>query len=361
MFRYKPYTLYSHLIGWLIFMSLPVIFIARDFQAALNIVQSPSYWFFCGLFMLIFYLNLAYLIPALYLRGKYFAFILSSLLLLSVVYLARPFDHLMREHRNTGQEQGPPLRERPFRAEGRVPLRPPGPPNGGMRIDIVSIFLFILAMAMAMTLKTMQLWRQTEKRALQAEAERANAELSFLKAQINPHFLFNTLNNIYTLALIRSDHTAGSIMKLSHIMRYLTEDSEKNFVPLREEVSCISDYIDLQKLRLGEASPVNFTVSGDLEGKVISPLILMTFIENSFKYGISKKEMSPISITLNTEDSVINFTCENRILRKEPEGESTGTGIENTTKRLAYIYPAKHRLNISTANDIYRVELTINV
>jgi two-component system LytT family sensor kinase len=361
MFRYKPYTVYSHLIGWLMFMSLPVIFIARDSEAALDIIQSPSYWFFCGLFMVIFYLNAAYLIPSLYLRGKYLAFILSSVLLLSVVYLARPFDHLMREHRSFGQEQGPPMGERPGPPREGGRMRPPGPPNGGMRIDIVSIFLFILAMAMAMTLKTMQLWRQTEKRALQAEADRANAELSFLKAQINPHFLFNTLNNIYTLALIRSEHTAGSIMKLSHIMRYLTEDSEKSFVPLREELSCISDYIDLQKLRLGEASPVSFTVTGDLEGKVISPLILMTFIENSFKYGISKKEMSPISITLEATDSLISFTCENRILRKEPDGESTGTGIENTTKRLVYIYPAKHTLNISTANDIYRVELTINV
>src|SRR6201999_506982 len=103
-------------------------------------------------------------------------------------------------------------------------------------------------------------------------------------------FLFNTLNNIYTLAVIQDEHAPDSILKLSNIMRYVTDDTREDFVPLQSEVDCINDYIELQKLRLGTKTQVDFKITGDIESKQIAPLILMTFIENVFKYGISKHE-----------------------------------------------------------------------
>lgn len=148
-------------------------------------------------------------------------------------------------------------------------------------------------------------------------------------------------------------------MKLSHIMRYLTEDSAKNFVRLEEEINCISDYIDLQKLRLGQRSPVVFTITGKLESKEIAPLLLMTFIENTFKYGLSKKEFSPITIELKTTVSTIELICQNRILKNSKEGHSSGIGIQNTEQRLRYLYPEKHQLNIDTSKGLYRVELIL--
>ena len=176
---------------------------------------------------------------------------------------------------------------------------------------------------MSMAIQIRPRLRYAEQRALKAEADKANAELSFLKTQINPHFLFNTLNNIYSLAAVKSDHTAESIMKLSNIMRYVTDDVREEYVPLENEVAFISDYIDLQRLRLGDKMNVGFLVSGKIAGKKIAPLILMTFIENVFKYGISKHEPSAIDIQLSATEDMIRFFCENKLYETPRQVEST--------------------------------------
>ncbi|RZM01083.1 MAG: histidine kinase, partial [Pedobacter sp.] len=193
-----------------------------------------------------------------------------------------------------------------------------------------------------------------------AEAEKANAELSFLKAQINPHFLFNTLNNIYTLAITSSEHTADSIMKLSNIMRYVTDEVEEDFVELQNEVGCISNYIDLQRLRLGSKTSVSFTVQGDLSGKKIAPLLLMTFVENVFKYGISKQHQSDIDINLLVKPDTITFLCVNPIFERNEKLERTGIGLNNTRQRLKHLYPGKHILNIKDENNQFMVVLTLH-
>ncbi|PIQ21896.1 MAG: histidine kinase, partial [Cytophagales bacterium CG18_big_fil_WC_8_21_14_2_50_42_9] len=191
------------------------------------------------------------------------------------------------------------------------------------------------------------------------EADKATAELSFLKAQINPHFLFNTLNNIYSLAVMQSPNTATSIMKLSNIMRHVTDDVSEDFVSLSSEVTCIRDYIDLQKLRLSKNTQIDFSVSGNLEQKSIAPLILMTFIENVFKYGISNRHPAQINIKLKAEENLIQFSCQNQIFETSRNTERTGIGLANTRQRLAHLYPDKHTLNISSENNLFTVTLTL--
>ena len=144
-----------------------------------------------------------------------------------------------------------------------------------------------MMVALSMAIKMTQQWRTTQQRALQAEADKAtaeadkaSAELSFLKAQINPHFLFNILNNIYSLAITQNENTASAILKLSNTMRYLTDEVKADYVPLKREVDYIQDYIDLQRLRLSKKVKLDFSVEGDLENKKIAPLILITFVEN---------------------------------------------------------------------------------
>jgi LytS/YehU family sensor histidine kinase len=252
-------------------------------------------------------------------------------------------------------------------------MRNPGPYGGegagfGSRqnfdrhrpFDVISFFIFLMIIALSTAMKIMEQWRMTEKRAVQAEADKASAELSFLKAQINPHFLFNTLNNIYTLALMKDDHAPDSILKLSNIMRYVTDDAMADFVPLQQEIDCIDDYIELQRLRLGEKTEVDIEISGDIEDKKIPPLILMTFIENVFKYGVSKHHQSTITIKLKADDMGISFFCQNRIFPEKDEKRRVGIGLKNTKQRLEYMYPGKHILDINTDNQLYTVKLMLN-
>src|SRR4029078_3784733 len=136
------------------------------------------------------------------------------------------------------------------------------------------------------------------QQAARAEADKANAELSFLKAQVNSHFLFNTLNNIYSLAITKNENVADAVMKLSNIMRYVTDDANEDFVSLEKELDSISNYVSLQRLRLGNKATINFIIEGDIHDKQIAPLILMPFVENTFKHGISYASASTIDIKI---------------------------------------------------------------
>jgi LytS/YehU family sensor histidine kinase len=228
-------------------------------------------------------------------------------------------------------------------------------------LDITSFFIFFTLLTFSAATKIIRRWLLTEQRAARAEADKATAELSFLKAQINPHFLFNTMNNIYTLVLTRDDHAADSVLRLSKIMRYVTEDITENFAPLQREIDCITSYIELQRLRTGNLTMVNFEVDGDTDGKQIAPLLLMTFIENIFKYGISKHESSTIEIKLVIRETSLFFYCKNRIFNlNNSEYEGTGIGIKNTRRRLEHLYNGRHILDISNDNQEYIVQLTLN-
>jgi LytS/YehU family sensor histidine kinase len=244
------------------------------------------------------------------------------------------------------------------------PGPPPGPPRerrGERKTDIASIIFFVAVWSLSTSLCIIKQWRITEQRAARAETDKANAELSFLKAQINPHFLFNTLNNIYSLAVTRNEHTAESIMKLSNIMRYVMDDVREDYVSLENELQCMTDYIDLQRMRLGKKMDVDLSVTGDVSNKKIAPLILLTFIENVFKYGVSNHEPAMIVIRLAVEDHTIKFSCINKLFETERHAERTGIGLVNTQQRLQHLYSGKHSLKIDKSNGFYSVLLTLEI
>ncbi|WP_443936759.1 histidine kinase [Pedobacter sp. MW01-1-1] len=231
---------------------------------------------------------------------------------------------------------------------------------GRPRVDVISLFLFFIVITLGFTQETNWLLRMTTQRAILAETEKAQAELSFLKAQVNPHFLFNTLNNIYTLAIIKDDNTAPSIMKLSKIMRYITDEAGHDFVDLKNEIDCISNFIALQQLRLTQKTMLVYELKGSFENKKIAPLILMAFVENIFKYGISNHQKSTLIIKLNTQERFINLYCQNTIFPEKKNTERTGIGLENTKQRLKYIYPDRHMLSINNSDGFFTVNLSIH-
>jgi hypothetical protein len=386
----KATNIFIHAAGWLVFFGFPLLFMNRTQQSSsstYNVILSPYYWLFCLTYIFMFYFNAWYLVPRFVFHKKYVVYGLIVLLLSGCVYFLQPFDNLLlhnlvKEKQSTAAPIGPQLipgadsgtanpKNLPFGPLPHEDLRMQDPslkkPSNQIilihqsgNIDMVGLFIFIIVIGLGIAMSTVQKWQLTEQMVIRAEAEKTHAELSFLKAQINPHFLFNTLNNIYALSVTDSEHTSESIMKLSNIMRYVTDEVTEDFVLLQSEIDCINDYIDLQKLRLGKKTKLDFNFYGDMAQKKVPPLVLMTFIENVFKYGVSKHEPSVISINIKVTEDKILFTCENTIFDNRPASSRKGIGITNTRQRLQHIYPGRHRLNISQEAAMFRVELEID-
>jgi hypothetical protein len=356
--RTKFINIISHVAGWLLFFILIIGFLSNSPGEKSNTIFSnllaAPLLFFGFTYLVLFYLNYFLFIPQLYLKKKYILYFPVILILFVAVYFIKPFDRLMHLNPPPGQMA---------RVENRTDDRPPPDGSGkggpGRAMDITSIILFITVWSLSTAIPVIRQWRLTEKRVLEAEADRANAELSFLKSQVNPHFLFNTLNNIYSMAVTKNENTAPSIMKLSNIMRYVTDEAGENYVSLDSEVECMRDYIDLQRLRLGSKMNVDFSVAGNTIDKKIAPLILMTFVENVFKYGISSHEASDIVIKLSVDEHNITFFCRNKLFETKRNTERTGIGIPNARQRLQHLYANKHFLDINTENGLFTVQLTL--
>jgi LytS/YehU family sensor histidine kinase len=204
-------------------------------------------------------------------------------------------------------------------------------------------------------------WFAFENRKKQLENEKLIAELNYLKAQINPHFLFNTLHNLNYLVYSKSDRATEVVIKLSNIMRYMIYDANKERVPLQKEISYIHDYIDLERIRLNHPFRINVNVTGDISSVEIAPLIMLTFIENAFKHGVSDKHPDcVIDVILNVVGSDIIYHVTNRKLKStEPSKLKSGFGLKNVMQRLELSYPDKHKLVIDDTAEQYSITLTL--
>jgi two-component system, LytTR family, sensor kinase len=347
------YKIGLHLAGWLMFFLLPVLFLPRnvEFINFLKSRQSQASLYVNVFIIIFFYLNAYLLLPVLFKRSKkvfYFLIIAAS----AVVYYYIVTN--MRQEFAGGlpewvRQNNPRFREMNVnRANNTRQL-------GAYLIFLLDIFFSSLVYFASRLSKS-------EKRVLEVESDRKSAELSFLKAQINPHFLFNTLNNIYTLSLTKNEKTPDAIMRLSKIMRYVTSDVQKEMIPLEQELNCVRDFIDLQKLRLSpETVKLEFSIIGDTQNKLIAPLILLPFVENVFKYGISNDKESKICIKIIISENSVELTTENTVFRISRDVESTGVGIENVKRRLTHIYRDKFQLNISNTNNTFTVKFRVPV
>jgi LytS/YehU family sensor histidine kinase len=204
-------------------------------------------------------------------------------------------------------------------------------------------------------------FQKTEKDKLEAELKLREAELELLKGQIHPHFLFNTLNNLYSLSIQNSEKTSEVIIKVSDLLNYIIYDCRSEKVSLEKELDFINSYIELEKLRYDESLKLSISISGDYKNKYIAPMILHSFIENSFKHGASKTtENSWIDIFLNVNDECITFKVANN--KATDSGISNaGIGIVNVKKRLMLLYPDLHKLEINETENTYSVFLEISL
>lgn len=191
--------------------------------------------------------------------------------------------------------------------------------------------------------------------------EKLSSELSFLKQQINPHFLFNALNSIYSLVLPHSEQASDSVIKLSMILRYMLYETDKPQVSIEKELEVMRDYLALQRLKFNDVTSVSFSIKGETKGYTIEPLLLLTFIENAFKYGADNSTPSFININIVIEKHYLNMYVENKIVVRNRGGENSGIGISNIKRRLDLIYDGKYSLDIEQNDDIFSVKLKIKL
>lgn len=225
-------------------------------------------------------------------------------------------------------------------------------------MDTLTSAIIILLISGFIKLANSLLISEKQKKIL--ETERLNAELNFLKLQINPHFLFNTLNSIYSQAHLKSEQTEYSILKFSQIMRYVLYDTGTEKISLKKDLEYVSNYIDLQKLRLSKNVTVKYDVKGHTDHLLIAPLLLITYIENAFKHGVSYTIPSEIRIGIEVIGNTLLFTVSNAITAARQTGRE-GVGLINARRRLDVLYPGRYMLDVVDNQSLYIVNLKIEL
>jgi sensor histidine kinase YesM len=282
-----------------------------------------------SLLIIYYYINLKYAIPKFYFRHNYrsyFLFLLTCLTCLVLLLQVR--------------SDFSPLSEMPYRYSRLLFI-----------LSIILRFVFVTLVSLGIA---------NFKRLKQAEKEKLASELAYLRAQVNPHFLFNTLNSIYALSAIKSDKAPAAVTRLSAIMRYAITEANAEFVPLQKELEHIRSYIELEKLRMTENMTLDFSINGDASGKLIAPLILTPLIENAFKHGLSTREKGIVRVTLDIQDHTVELIVENGKWPSEKR-EQNGLGRVNLMKRLDLIYPGKYELKVDDNAGSYRARLFLRL
>jgi sensor histidine kinase YesM len=334
--------LFQHLLFW----TASFLFLLNYFSSAEGIRKIDLIYtalFHASLLMTV-YLNIWLLIPHLLSKGRYLIYLVSVLLLicLSALFNQLTFDHL-------------------------VDLVLPGYFFiSYYDLDDILKFIFVYA-ALSGLLKLSKGWfllMQTEQQLMKLRQEKTETELRALKSQINPHFLFNSLNNIYSLALNGSKNSAKAILKLSELMRYMLYESNDERVALEQEIRFIDNYIELQRLRADQKSRIDYSRKGPGTGLSIAPLIFLPFIENAFKHGI-KGDPSGGFVKLDlgiSTDSIELLVSNNKgnVDRIEKD-EFNGIGLNNVRRRLELIYPGRYDLQIEDLGEIFKVRLKLSL
>jgi hypothetical protein len=212
----------------------------------------------------------------------------------------------------------------------------------------------------AIAIKLSKRWYIKQKETEQLAREKINAELELLKSQVHPHFLFNTLNNIYSFILNNSSRAPEMIKKLSGLLRYILDDCNRSLVPLSKEISMILDYMELERIRYGDKLNLNLHIQGYPAGKMISPLLLIPFVENTFKHGTSRMLAHPwINLDIRIDDASLDFRLSNNRPERSESGPRKGIGLNNVKRRLQLLYPNAHSLVITENEMSYDVTMKI--
>ncbi|HVI45028.1 MAG TPA: histidine kinase [Chitinophaga sp.] len=327
MKKYLPFVL--HFLFWMMPVGMMIYF--SDFSRKTNIYAVIYFIMQIGWF----YVNLLVLLPRLMKRKKIWLLLLSYILVFALdALLSNGISYLLGT-----------------RAQIRL-----------LSAFFTSLFVTGFFLVFSGCYYILKRWLRSEAERKSWENEKLKAELDFLKSQINPHFLFNTLNNIYSLTYTQSPQAPEAVMLLSEIMRYMLYDSSSTEVPLEKEVAHIREMISLHALRVTGKFAVTFEVTGEVTEMMIAPLILVPFVENVFKHGVVNDREDPVKIWLHMEKNGIHFYLRNRT--DKGNGHDTrpgGIGIKNVTRRLELLYGKRQSLYINRQQDHFEVNLYVQL
>ena len=371
-------TVFIHVIIWMLILVINFIFL-QNYVIKFDLKFHILTW---GVYIFLFYINYSFLIPAFLLRKHIASFIAGSLILLSCSYLINQkiarnqFITVIRQNRaadginDPGRDPFKPLMpdfKRPPPEFDRKEFRRPdlemrlgkdnpfgrGPDFGRKIFPFSALLLLYFA---GISTRVLMRFRNDEKKRDDLEKERISTELLYLKQQINPHFLFNTLNNLYALSIKNPELTPEAILKVSSILRYTLYKTDNSLTLLREEIEIINAYIDVQKIRSKNNLPVRYSQTGEVGDFKIEPFILLPLIENAFKYGMAKINESFIHIFITINSSRLQFKVENKkSYLSEPDPDHSGIGLKNIKRRLDLVYPESHELIIEDKDDSFSV------
>ncbi|WP_299436738.1 sensor histidine kinase [uncultured Aquimarina sp.] len=226
-----------------------------------------------------------------------------------------------------------------------------------MLLNVFGAVLLVILFGTALKLARDSFFRRQEEK---------EAALKLLKAQLNPHFLFNTLNNLYGLSVVKSEKLPDLMLKLSDLLRYSLYETKDTFVPLEKEIEYLQNYISLEKIRLEDKADIQFMIGGNPSGKTIAPMLLIVFVENAFKHlGVLQNVKSKVIVNIEVGEDSLIFSCKNTIDTLETNQDNlekgkSGIGLQNAKKRLDLMYPEKHQLHIEKQKESHQVELTLN-
>ncbi|MFS4472363.1 sensor histidine kinase [Chryseobacterium sp. T20] len=354
----------QHIILILLLLTVPVVS-SPDFDGTLSVFKvSPFQREFIRfvLVVIFFYLNLNVFLPKFYSKKKYIPFIICLLICFGLMIFIP--NYLTEESRISARNFPMQMQPPPLNPNGDMPP-PMGErfPQGNFQnrnnYYVQMIFSSLLPFLFSF-LSSLFIFKNIEKKEL--ERSKAKAELLSLKYQLQPHFLFNILNSIYSLTLFKSDDAPNSILKLSNVMRYVVQESSKDLVKLSKEIEYVKDYIALQLIRTDNSLDFSYTETGETKDLQIAPFILVNFIENAFKYGFNAEETSKIAINIMIEEEQFHFHVFNNIVNRNiTDEESLKIGLKNTLEHLQQAYPGKHSLNMTNDGKIFEVDLKINL
>lgn len=306
---------------------------------------------------LVVYVNLRWLLPKLYYRKKIALYVLSCIGLLSVIVWGTHYDGFPWNKKER-IEQAPHNEQKPYR-QNDANDAVEGTNFRWLVRNLPPLFICLLGSSL---LSVIRFANQKEKEAMALEKIQLETEIKFLKSQINPHFLFNSLHNIYSLSVMKSELASSQLLQLSDILRYMLHDSNEEKVPLTREVEYLRNYLGLAQLKDSRGMDVSFTVPAENSNLVVAPLLFIPFVENAFKHSqIEDLENGYIRISLNIKGQELEFNVENskpkNVYRKDEVG---GIGLSNIKQRLKLLYPNKHTLDIDDSQDAFKVNLVLD-
>ncbi|MET3876262.1 membrane protease YdiL (CAAX protease family) [Chitinophaga sp. OAE865] len=339
--KIKRYTIAIHALVWILLLVIPYISTDQLFDA-LDPTSDKKYLLRCfalsTVLIVIFYFNYFFLIPKYLLTQRYWLYFSFLLLAVVTVFLLSAVMFFYPDFNSGASPEVSRVVEKIF------PV-----------IVVNALLLWLLSIVSSI------LWT-VYNRLKQTESEKLSAQITSLKSQINPHFLFNTLNNIYATAIDSSPKTADMVDKLSEMMRYTMKDTQQDFVLLEDEINYISNFIELQKMRLDRSVKLEYHIQENIPALRIAPMMLIPFIENAFKHGVNSEQKSRIKIEIIMDRSEFQLSVlNNKVDVQRDISERSGLGIENTKHRLNLIYPSKHLLVINDTEKEFFVSLYINL